>query len=241
MPGRVLQNHYCVAALQHQISYNDIMSLSANDITNFSASEHSEQPVASTRRAASPRRARARFCRAGLIIVTVLGTGVLAAACGGASASQTVSGHLNSAIGLDHALAWVNCMRTHGEPDMPNPTSEGNAVHISIKVGSGVDPRSPQYAAAFKACKHLMVLGKSGASGGKTITPADQADYLKAVACMRSHGFPKFPEPVFQDNSVSFNSTTPIDTNSAQYQRALATCDKLIPAGLPDSGRSPSA
>jgi hypothetical protein len=29
MPDRVLQNHYCVAALQHRLSYNVIMSLSA--------------------------------------------------------------------------------------------------------------------------------------------------------------------------------------------------------------------
>jgi hypothetical protein len=29
MPDRVLQDHYCVAALQHRLSYNDIMSLSA--------------------------------------------------------------------------------------------------------------------------------------------------------------------------------------------------------------------
>jgi hypothetical protein len=241
MPDRVLQNHYCVAALQQRLSYNEIMSLSANDIMSFSTSEQSEQPVASTRTASGPRRARNRFCRAGLIIVTVLGTGVLAAACGVASSGQTVTGHFNSALGLDHALAWINCMRTHGEPNMPNPTSEGNNVHINIKVGSGVDPHSPRFTAAFHACKHLLVLGKSSPAGGNTITPADQADYLKAVACMRSHGFPKFPEPVFQDNNVTFNSTTPIDTNSAQYQRALATCDKLIPAGLPYSGRGPSA
>ena len=58
---------------------------------------------------------------------------------------------------------------------------------------------------------------------------------------MRSHGFPKFPDPVFEDNNVTFNSTTPINTNTPQYQRALATCDKLIPAGLPYSGRSPGA
>jgi hypothetical protein len=55
---------------------------------------------------------------------------------------------------------------------------------------------------------------------------------------MRSHGFPKFPDPTFQGNNVMFNSATPINTNSPQYQGALATCDKLIPAGLPDSGRN---
>lgn len=172
--------------------------------------------------------------------MTLLGTGVLAAACGTVSSSETLAGHLNSAVGLDHALAWVSCMRTHGEPNMPDAVAEGRSVHITIKVGSGVNPHSPQFTAAFAACKHLLT-GKGGASGGPTITPADQADYLKAVACMRSHGFPRFPEPVFQDNNVTFTTTTPIDTHSAQYQRALATCDKLIPAGLPYSGHNSSS
>jgi hypothetical protein len=161
-------------------------------------------------------------------MVTLLSTIVLATACGGESPVKPAAGLPSS------ALAFVNCMRTHGEPNMPEPAVEGNSVHISIHPGDGVDPRSAQFTAAFQACKHLAG-GKAGAAGGNTITAADQADYLKAVACMRSHGFPKFPDPVFQDNNVTFSSTTPIDTHSARFQRALATCDKLIPAGLPYS------
>jgi hypothetical protein len=226
MPDRVLQKHYYVAALQHRLSYNDTMSLPS--------SEHSEQPAKSARNAADPRRARARCRRADLIMVLLISTIVLAAGCAGRSSVKPAVNPTNQ------ALAWVNCMRTQGEPNMPVPVIEGRNVSISTHPGDGVDPHSPRFAAAFKACRHLTG-GKIGAVRGNTITPADQADYLKAVACMRSHGFPKFPEPVFQNNNVNFNTTTPIDTNSPQYQRALATCDKLIPAGLPYSGRNPSA
>jgi hypothetical protein len=232
MPDRVLQKHNCVAALQHRFPYNVTMSLPAN--------EQNGEQVASTRKAAGPRRACAYFCRADLLIAMLLSTIVLATACGSASSSETVTGHFNPTVGLNHALAFVNCMRTHREPNMPNPVRQGNSVTIAIHPGSGVDPGSPRFNAAFKACKHLTSAGK-GSAAGTTITPADQADYLKAVACMRSHGFPKFPDPAFQDNNVTFNTTTPINTNSPQYQRALATCDKLIPAGLPYSGRSPGA
>lgn len=203
--------------------------------------EQNGEPVASTPIAADPRRAHTPFRRADLVIAMLLSTIVLATACGGASSGQAVAGHFNPTFGLNHAVAFVNCMRNHGEPNMPDPVIEGRSVQINITPGSGVDPRSPQFTAAVKACAHLLPPGKVGAPGGNTITPADQADYLKAVACMRSHGFPKFPDPVFQDNNVTFNTTTPIDTHSAQYQRALATCDKLIPAGLPYSGRSPGA
>jgi hypothetical protein len=156
MPDRVLQNHYCVVALQHRLAYNGVMSISSR--------EQSNQPVASARRA-GPRLARARSCRAGLAAVTLLGAGVLAAACAVPSVNAVVglSGH-----GVPHhALAFVNRMRTHGEPKLPDPVVHGNSVHISITPGSGVDPRSARFTAAFKACKYLTSPGKgSGAVRG---------------------------------------------------------------------------
>ena len=70
------------------------------------------------------------------------------------------------------------------------------------------------------------------------ITPADQADYLKAAECMRSHGVPDFPDPTFGKNTVTFNVPPNIDPNSSQAKSAVATCSKLIPPGLPYSNRS---
>jgi hypothetical protein len=68
-----------------------------------------------------------------------------------------------------------------------------------------------------------------------TITPAEQADYLRAAACMRSHGVPDFPDPTFQNGHVRFDIPSSIDTSSPQAKSAQATCVKLIPAGLPYS------
>jgi hypothetical protein len=224
MPERVLQKHNCVAALQHRLPYNVLMSLSAN--------EESGGPVTPAPQAAGPR--PAQFRRIDLVVAMLLVTIVLTAACSAQASSHLKVNPANS------ALAFVACMRTHGEPNMPDPVIDGRSAHISIQAGSGVDPRSPRFIAAVKACRHLIPAGKGGIPGESTITPADQADYLKAVACMRTHGYPKFPEPVFSGNSVSFNTTTPIDTKTSQYERALAICDKLIPAGLPYSGRNPA-
>jgi hypothetical protein len=67
------------------------------------------------------------------------------------------------------------------------------------------------------------------------ITPADRLDYLKGAACMRSHGFPDFPDPTFVNNTVTFNIPPNIDLNSSQAKRAEAICAKLIPPGLPYS------
>jgi hypothetical protein len=69
------------------------------------------------------------------------------------------------------------------------------------------------------------------------ITPADRLDYLKAAACIRSHGFPDFPDPTFGNNTVTFNIPPNIDPNSSQAKSAEAICAKLIPPGLPYSNR----
>jgi len=216
MADRRLQKSYCVTGLQPRLPYNDAMNLPFNK--------------------------RARVCRVGLVVVALLGTGVLATACGGASTTSRQSGaHAGSTGSLENsALAYVNCMRTHGEPNMPEPTFTGRHATIHVTSNSGVDPGSPQFTAATNACQHLAPHG-GGPSSDQTITRAEQADYLKAVACMRSHGFPGFPDPMFQNDNVTFSAAgSGIDPNSSQYRSALTTCQKLIPAGLPDSGPSGS-
>jgi hypothetical protein len=52
---------------------------------------------------------------------------------------------------------------------------------------------------------------------------------------MRSHGVPDFPDPTFQNNTVTFNIPPAIDPNSSQAKSAEAICVKLIPPGLPYS------
>jgi hypothetical protein len=74
-----------------------------------------------------------------------------------------------------------------------------------------------------------------GQTPSQTITPADQADYLTAARCMRSHGVPDFPDPTFGNNTVTFNIPPNIDPNSSQAKSAEAICAKLIPPGLPYS------
>jgi hypothetical protein len=178
------------------------------------------------RKTAGLRGAHTRFGRAGLVVVAVLATGVLAAACDGPS-SQPVAGlgtttattapstakGGSTASPPNSALAFVHCMRTHGEPDMPEPVTEGGRVQIVVTPA--IDPSSPRFTAANDACKHF--LPGNGAPKANTISPADQADYLKAAECMRSHGVPGFPDPTFGNGSVTFNSPTQsIDTSSSQ-------------------------
>jgi hypothetical protein len=77
-----------------------------------------------------------------------------------------------------------------------------------------------------------------GQTQSQTITPADQADYLNAASCMRSHGIPDFPDPTFGNNTVTYNIPPNIDPSSSQAKTAESICVKLIPPGLPYSNHS---
>jgi hypothetical protein len=69
------------------------------------------------------------------------------------------------------ALKFSACMRSHGVPTFPDPKFEGGGVRLQIGPGQGIDPRSPQFQAAQKACQGDMPGPKGGplahASGGE--------------------------------------------------------------------------
>ncbi|MBO0691960.1 MAG: hypothetical protein J2P58_03590 [Acidimicrobiaceae bacterium] len=63
------------------------------------------------------------------------------------------------------ALKFSQCMRRHGFPNFPDPEIHGNSMGLKISPSSGIDPRSPQFQAAQKACSSYLP-GRVHASGG---------------------------------------------------------------------------
>jgi hypothetical protein len=59
---------------------------------------------------------------------------------------------------LQKALAFADCMRSHGVPKFPDPkaTSDGGIDGGEIGPRVGVDPNSPQFKAAEQACGKLV-------------------------------------------------------------------------------------
>ena len=49
-------------------------------------------------------------------------------------------------------LKYARCMRAHGITNFPDPTSKG----LGLSPGNGIDPNSPQFQAADKACHSLL-------------------------------------------------------------------------------------
>jgi hypothetical protein len=84
-----------------------------------------------------------------------------------------------------------------------------------------VNPQTATFVAAMKACKHLLPGG-----GPPPVTQKQIDSMVKFAACMRSHGYPDYPDPIVQNGGVE-ESPLPssIDTSSAQFLAAEKTCN----------------
>jgi hypothetical protein len=66
----------------------------------------------------------------------------------------------------EQALKFSACMRSHGVPKFPDPSFSNGEVQLTIgRSGSGIDPRSPQFQEAQKACQRLAPGPKPLAGG----------------------------------------------------------------------------
>jgi hypothetical protein len=180
-----------------------------------------------------PRRARPPIARTAAVIIAAAALALPAAACGGSPPSQgspssTGTGGASSAL-VTHALAFARCMRAHGVPKFldPPPSFNGKFPGSSPQqLGVSVS----RLRAVTGACQNLLPAGQA------PLTAQDRQDYLKAAACMRAHGVPRFPDPAFSGGGVHFPIPPGIDTSSARFTQARQTCARRIPAGLPYSG-----
>ena len=169
---------------------------------------------------------RDRLQRAGALIATVAAIAVLAVACGGGGSSPGLAG----TTAYQKALAYAQCMRAHGEPSYPDPTSNGGFI-----IDGRKDHLNGQLMqSANKTCQHLLP---------KTppMTAAQQrqvtAEALKYVACMRTHGIPDMPDPVVNAQGVEFRIGGPKGKGpppgSPVLRNAMQACQKLLPGGPP--------
>ena len=155
------------------------------------------------------------------------GAGGGSSPAGSGSSRQSSGGGGGAAIQLagPNLAKFAACMRSHGEPNFPDPKAGGQ---ISISSASGIDPRSPRFQTAQQACQKLM-------PKGGTPSPAQQAQMQKQMlafsSCMRSHGVPGFPDPTFSKGgaSLEIHAGSGLDPGSPQFQAAQSACQKDLP------------
>lgn len=197
--------------------------------------------------AMTARRPPTTYAVGGLLIV-----GALLAGCGGGSPSGSVASlgsHTSSSrtqTGVtpareghesspgSQALAYTACMHSHGVPNFPEPrvSEHGSEVSVRMAVPVGVGS-NPKFKPAQQACRKLLPGG--GPHNERALTLAEQEQYLRAAACIRSHGVPNFPDPTFSDGQAHIEHNK-LDENSPAFKTAVRDCESLIPGGARGGG-----
>jgi hypothetical protein len=177
------------------------------------------------------------------LLAAVGGLSIFVAGCGGGShapgvaqigPATTTTGSLsggstqspvsNAASKADF-VAFVDCMQKHGIQAQLGAGGRG----VSITAGGG--PNSPGFQKAQQACQKLLPNG-----GPQPLSPAQQAQEVKELvalaACMRTHGFPNFPDPSSQ-GVFTLTPANGVDPNSSQFQSAMTSCRPQGGRGVP--------
>ena len=132
--------------------------------------------------------------RTAAAIIAAAGLALLTAACGG-SPSATGSGGSSkagrSASPQSAAVAFSGCLRSHGVPNFPDPSS---SAEIPKETAQQLGVSSSQLQGALNACQHLLP-----DTGNVDDNPAELhrwwSQMLHFARCMHSHGVPNWPDP----------------------------------------------
>ncbi len=182
-----------------------------------------------------PRRTRPRPARAAAAIIAAAALALLGAACSGgppstgSAGSPDAGGSANSQAGIDYA----RCMRSHGVPKYPDPSSSNELANGLPKVSlQQLEVSSSRYQAAQNACAHLL---PNGGQLTQTQSQEDLNAMRRYARCMRSHGLPNWPGPTYDSAAGwGFNlvHVHGFDPNSPQIDHKMSECSRQLPPGV---------
>ena len=111
-------------------------------------------------------------------------------------------------------------MRSHGV-SIPNPTVAPRAFKNAFNT------HSPAFQSAYTACGHLLPAGH----GPNQNAPRNQAQTVALLAfarCLRSHGFPSFPDPTSSGELTrEMLARAGIDLHQPAVVRAADACTSV--------------
>jgi hypothetical protein len=159
-------------------------------------------------------RGRPPVLRIAAITVAAVAMAFAVVACSSPSPGSTP--HAGSSTATTAQLVeFAQCMRSHDIKNFPDPVN--GSFNFSGVGADSVDPSSPAFQAAKAACIHLV----PSEALAPVVTAQDLAAGDKLATCMRSHGFPAFPDPTSQN---VFNVPKSINIALPSYQSAFSTC-----------------
>jgi hypothetical protein len=158
--------------------------------------------------------------------IATTGVALLISACGGGTSSSSTSSTSAHATG---AVAFSECMRSHGVSAFPDPDSSGNVP--KAKVIPLVS--SPQFPAAQRSCHHLLPNTPRPTSTHAEVQAA-LSGMVRFAACMRSHGVQEWPDPIVDrsrpgDPRPVFDLHSSVDPSAPQIVTDVRDCDHVMP------------
>jgi hypothetical protein len=165
----------------------------------------------STRVMRRPRRAWPPATRIAAAVIATAALAPLAAACGGSPSSTGVTPNAGGSATSTSAVAYSHCIRSHGVPNYPDPSSggrlpKGNAEQFGVS--------NSRLQTARRACQHMYP--SNGGSFQQLMLCENTGDCPQAVVqhaltemrsfaqCMRSHGVPNWPDPTIDSQGRPF-------------------------------------
>ena len=159
----------------------------------------------------------------------VVALGLTLAGCSGGatvpgvgSSGGSASAGSGAGSSLAEAVAYSQCLRSHGVPNFPDPVQTPSG-HYGYRT-SGIDPNSTAFQAALQACR---VLPSPWNSTVQQLSSAQQQAWLNWAQCIRGHGMSDFPDPTFSGSKVHDSG---IQSSSPQLQSAMDACKSTKPS-----------
>lgn len=148
---------------------------------------------------------------------------LLSAGCGGGSPEvASVASTTTATAPQTGAVAFAACMRTHGIPGWPDPTT-GGVFDKSQLAQLGVSPNRMR-AIEDGPCKGLLT-PTAGSQANAAQAQARLAGLLSFARCMRSHGVARFPDPSAQSGlTVEMVRAQGIDVHAPAVLHVVQAC-----------------
>jgi hypothetical protein len=162
-----------------------------------------------------------------LAAVALLAMVALISACGSKAPAATgigSSGTNNTAINLEQAVKFSQCMRANGVSGFPDPDASGQLTIDGVVNGSSLNSNTPAFEQALSACKDLEPPGFVG----RERTAPQQEAALKFAECMRANGVPDFADPTPHGPLISVNGAHRIPG----FQAAKDKCSAMYSGEL---------
>jgi hypothetical protein len=163
------------------------------------------------------------------ILAAILATVV--AACGGSSSSSS-SGAATGSSTLAMLDRYAACMRAHRVSGFPDPGTTETPDSFGIDgynfdLPSTMNTQSPAYESAVKRCQSVLGSGTGSAGLNAAFVARARKHAVAHAECMRTHGVPKFPDPVITVNGHGISQRSGgagINPRSPAFQQAQKIC-----------------